>query len=422
MGRTRPMAAVPRAWRHASGVHGGLSGSRPMAEAARPASVRSVAEAARRLVLAGAARTGCTVTARVARAVARPATSRRWTGHDKVGGVSTLAQRRRRWARGKGAGFTLEVARREGVERRRRRRGGADVGEERAPVSGGAVLWLEAEAREVAAAQRQSETKTRHEGGRNFGRWRRQQHPFKGGDGDARGGGSGYSGVAWRRGERGVLARVARGRAVTVAGLTAAGVGGCQRRGTGEGEREGGGWRVGRLRGVGPSHREREGKVREGDRWGWLQCQWFRWIQTKSIWTNLKSNQTPWNIIWSKQDLPWVKKFPVKYRWKEIEIRNNSPYRNFSRFEVEVELKFREFLRVEIHWKILELWILIKFGQQAPDYTFLQGKVNFYQWRIRKLNSTQKENSDWFHDSSNSKLQFWNLHFDLGSYYHLVIC
>jgi hypothetical protein len=95
-----------------------------------------------------------------------------------------------------------------------------------------------------------------------------------------------------------------------------------------------------------------------------------------------------------KQDPPAVEKFPVKYGLKEIEIRNNSPYRNFSRFEVEVELKFREFLRVEIHWKILELWILIKFGQQAPGYTFLQGKVNFYQWRIRKLNSTQKENSD----------------------------
>jgi hypothetical protein len=33
---------------------------------------------------------------------------------------------------------------------------------------------------------------------------------------------------------------------------------------------------VGWLEGVGPSHREREGKVRKGDRWGRLQCRWFR--------------------------------------------------------------------------------------------------------------------------------------------------
>jgi hypothetical protein len=41
----------------------------------------------------------------------------------------------------------------------------------------------------------------------------------------------------------------------------------------------------------------------------------------------------------------------------------------------------------------LELWILIKFGQQAPGYTLLQEKINFHQRRIRKLNSTQKGNS-----------------------------
>jgi hypothetical protein len=45
-----------------------------------------------------------------------------------------------------------------------------------------------------------------------------------------------------------------------------------------------------------------------------------------------------------KQDPPGVEKFPVKYGWKELEIRNNSPYRNFSRFEMEFELKFRELL------------------------------------------------------------------------------
>jgi hypothetical protein len=42
------------------------------------------------------------------------------------------------------------------------------------------------------------------------------------------------------------------------------------------------------------------------------------------------------------------------------------------------EQKFREaymsWISIEIHWKILELWISIKFGQQAPCYTLLQEK------------------------------------------------
>jgi hypothetical protein len=33
---------------------------------------------------------------------------------------------------------------------------------------------------------------------------------------------------------------------------------------------------VGRLVGLWATRKEREGKVREGDRWGRLQCQWFR--------------------------------------------------------------------------------------------------------------------------------------------------
>jgi hypothetical protein len=127
------------------------------------------------------------------------------------------------------------MARREGAERGVDAGVVADVGEERAPVSGWAVLWLEAEAREVATMRCQSGMKTQCEGGRNFGRQRRQRHPFKGGDGDARGGGSSYSSTAWRRGERG------SGRRWRTTGPTTTGAGGCQRRGTGEGEREGGG-------------------------------------------------------------------------------------------------------------------------------------------------------------------------------------
>jgi hypothetical protein len=53
-------------------------------------------------------------------------------------------------------GLTLAVARREGAERWRQRIGGGRRRGREAPVSGGAVLWLEAEAREVAVARRQS--------------------------------------------------------------------------------------------------------------------------------------------------------------------------------------------------------------------------------------------------------------------------
>jgi hypothetical protein len=125
------MAAVPQAWRPASEAHGGLSGSRPTAEAARPASVRPAAEAARWLALAG-----------------------------KVGGASTLAQRRRCRARGKGPGLTLAATQNRGRSSGIGAEAVAGVGEERAPVSGRAVLWLEAEAREVTAVRRQSGMKT----------------------------------------------------------------------------------------------------------------------------------------------------------------------------------------------------------------------------------------------------------------------
>jgi hypothetical protein len=47
-----------------------------------------------------------------------------------------------------------------------------------------------------------------------------------------------------------------------------------------------------------------------------------------------------------------------------------------------------------IHWKILELWILVKFGQQAPGYTSLQGKMNSQHKGIRNLNSNQKGKLD----------------------------
>jgi hypothetical protein len=37
-----------------------------------------------------------------------------------------------------------------------------------------------------------------------------------------------------------------------------------------------------------------------------------------------------------------LQKCEIKYGWKEFEIRINLPYRNFSRFGMEFELKVRE--------------------------------------------------------------------------------
>jgi hypothetical protein len=45
-----------------------------------------------------------------------------------------------------------------------------------------------------------------------------------------------------------------------------------------------------------------------------------------------------------KRCLPLLEKLKVKFGWKEHKIRNNFPFRNFSRFEKEFELKFRELL------------------------------------------------------------------------------
>jgi hypothetical protein len=40
--------------------------------------------------------------------------------------------------------------------------------------------------------------------------------------------------------------------------------------------------------------------------------------------------------------LSLLQKFQIKYGWKEIEIGDNFTYRNFSRFKIEFELKFKE--------------------------------------------------------------------------------
>jgi hypothetical protein len=61
-----------------------------------------------------------------------------------------------------------------------------------------------------------------------------------------------------------------------------------------------------------------------------------------------------------------LEKIEIKYGFEALEEGNNFLYRNFLRFRMDFELKFREastsWISIEIHWKILELWNLMKFG------------------------------------------------------------
>jgi hypothetical protein len=115
--------------------------------------------------------------------------------------------------------------------------------------------------------------------------------------------------------------------------------------GRGREERKGG-WPVGRLR-VGQTGRLRRERTLTG---GPLGLNKFDLFQT---------NSTHSNLIWSKQDLPLLQKFEIKYGFEWLNEGNNFPYRNFSRFEMESESKFRgtsmSWISIEINWKFLEI-------------------------------------------------------------------
>jgi hypothetical protein len=48
-------------------------------------------------------------------------------------------------------------------------------------------------------------------------------------------------------------------------------------------------------------------------------------------------------LIRSKERLSVLESFPIKYRIEGFEERNNFTYRNFSRFEIDLELKLDVF-------------------------------------------------------------------------------
>jgi hypothetical protein len=54
------------------------------------------------------------------------------------------------------------------------------------------------------------------------------------------------------------------------------------------------------------------------------------------------------NLFWLKSDFFKLEKFEVNYGCERFEIRNNLPFRNFSRFKMDFELKFKKASRVRI--------------------------------------------------------------------------
>jgi hypothetical protein len=134
-----------------------------------------------------------------------------------------------------------------------------------------------------------------------------------------------------------------------------------------EREREGSvrGRPIGGPAGSGPCLAAREGErewMAGGPRW------WFNEFKTIEIHFQMCSN-----LIWSKRGLPQPQKIEINYGWKGFEIRSNFTYRNFLKFEMDVELKIMEasmgWNSMEFPWKILGLRILMKFDWQAPPYT-----------------------------------------------------
>jgi hypothetical protein len=90
------------------------------------------------------------------------------------------------------------------------------------------------------------------------------------------------------------------------------------------------------------------------------------------------------------------KKLELKYGWKGLEIRKNFSYINFSRFEMEFELKFKE---VSMSWNSLEKSLknlgTLDFDEIWPASSWLHliaRKNQIPSKEDQKLNSTQKGN------------------------------
>jgi hypothetical protein len=154
---------------------------------------------------------------------------------------------------------------------------------------------------------------------------------------------------------------------------------------------------------------------RPGENVKWAEPAWT--VMILIIQTNFKRARIVLTKGWTSKAPKIQNKIFMERAWDKEQLYLSK----LVHIRIEIWMKIQgSFSRLKLkkknHWKILELWISTKFGQQAPAYTLLLGKIHFYQKRIRNLNSIQKGNSNWFHNSLNPKLYYWNPPFDLGSY------
>jgi hypothetical protein len=77
-------------------------------------------------------------------------------------------------------------------------------------------------------------------------------------------------------------------------------------------------------------------------------------------------------LNWPKVCLPKLKKSQIKYCSTGFEIWNNLPYGNFSIFEEELELEFREVKSllnsIKIYLNIRSSQEFVKLGQSSSNY------------------------------------------------------
>jgi hypothetical protein len=129
----------------------------------------------------------------------------------------------------------------------------------------------------------------------------------------------------------------------------------------------------------------------------WVRETQRRGARFNSVWTETKIQtrpnwfQNPSNFDYFKQALPGLQKFEAKYGFEDLREMNNFLYSNFSRFGMEMELKFRQscmsWNQGIFDWKFLGTSNLMKLGQQLPLYTLLKGKINSKQIGVKNFKS-----------------------------------
>jgi hypothetical protein len=98
---------------------------------------------------------------------------------------------------------------------------------------------------------------------------------------------------------------------------------------------------------VGPSGSEREREEKNRGTWDCPGKREAGWAH--KFFDSFKKISNEFELFWSKGEHTMLQKFQINYVFEGKQIRNKFPYRNFSKFGVEFELKPKESLRLEVH-------------------------------------------------------------------------